>query len=327
MEFQGKRIGHNPAKTLEQAAQPARVTVAVVSFIPFISGYYAESLKVLQVCLESIWENTAGDYDLLVFDNASCAEVRHYLLEAHRQGRIQYLWLSDRNLGKSGAWNILFGGAPGEYLAYADSDIYHYPGWLPALVHVLETFPNAGMVTGIPMWSPEEFSTSTISWAQSTPGVRLERGRYLPWEDYWRHARSLGRSEADARTHYDSSQNLCIVHQGQRYYVGAGHFQFLARRKVLQSILPLPSDRPMGQVRSIDIALNERGFLRLSTPQWWVQHLGNSLEALDRRPANEPPRVAADALQADKRTPSPWKPARKLLLWLHRKTFEMLYRS
>ena len=83
------RVGQNPAKSIDHVPQPERVTVAILTYIPFLSGYYAESLEVLKTCLGSLWENTSRPYDLLVFDNASCPEVRGFLEEAHRQGKIQ----------------------------------------------------------------------------------------------------------------------------------------------------------------------------------------------------------------------------------------------
>ena len=42
------RIGQNPARFVEKVAQPAEITVAVVSCIPFLSGYYEQSLDVLK---------------------------------------------------------------------------------------------------------------------------------------------------------------------------------------------------------------------------------------------------------------------------------------
>ena len=48
------RLGQNPAKSIEHVPQPQPVTVAVVSYIPFLSGYYAEGLAVLKACLESL---------------------------------------------------------------------------------------------------------------------------------------------------------------------------------------------------------------------------------------------------------------------------------
>lgn len=318
------RVGQNPAKSIDFVAQPEKVTVAVISYIPTLGGYYTESLDVLKVCLGSIWENTRIPYDLLVFDNASCSEVCDYLRDSHAQGDIQYLVLSEKNLGKAGAWNFVFGAAPGKFVAYADSDVYHYPGWLSPQIELLEEFPKSGMVTGMPMWTPAEFSTATANWAEKNPDVILARGKFLPWEDYWQHAQSLGAEEWKAREHYESVEDVTILHEGQRYYIGAAHFQFVARKEALQRVLPIPSKRPMGQVRLLDIALNEHGYLRLCTPDWWVQHMGNTLQAEFKTGGSE---------SHQKATPDGshrfwgFKPVRKIVNWLYHRTFEILYRD
>jgi hypothetical protein len=323
------RLGQNPAKSIEQVAQPQRITVAVVTYIPFTHGYYAQSLDILKYCLSSIWEHTELPYDLLVFDNASCPEVRAYLQEAHTQGKIQFLVLSERNIGKSGAWNFIFSAAPGEIVAYADSDIYFYPGWLSALVHILESVPNVGMVTGMPLLNPETYFTSTRTWAEATPEASLEHGRLLPWEDYWRHAGTLGSDESKARVFYDQHESYRLTLRGEQYYLGAGHFQFVAPRAALQAALPLPSQRPMGQVRALDETLNHLGYLRLSTPQWWVQHLGNNLEGWQPLFGSLPPHSAVQSPKASQQAGGfwAWKPVRTVLLRLYDHIFRILYKS
>ncbi len=317
------RVGQNPAKFIKQVHQPAKVTVATIVYIPLLSGYFEQSLEILRFCLNSIWENTDQPYDLMVFDNASCLEVRHYLHEMQEQGRIQYLLLSEENVGKAGAWNIIFGAAPGEIIAYADSDVFYYPRWLSAQLSVLEEFPNVGMVTGMPMWSPEEFSTSTIQWAEDHPEVELEQGNFISWDDHWRHARSLGGEEKRVRKFFSKVEDIRLHYQNKHYYVGAGHFQFVGYKKALQSVLPIPNERPMGQVRLLDVAINERGLLRLSTPEWWVQHLGNRLsegEIMNRE---------AETSLKERENNRPWilrwQLAEDFLYWIYHRLFEFLH--
>ena len=319
------RVGQNPAKFVDHVAQPAQTTVATVTYIPMLSGYYAESLDVFKLMLDSLHQHADLLFDLMVFDNASCPEVRGYLQEAQQRGEIQYLVLSEQNIGKAGAWNHLFGAAPGEYLVYADSDVYFYPGWLSAQIKVLETFPKAGMVTGMPMLTPEQFSTSTVSWAEANPDVDFARGDSFPWEDFWRHAGSIGSSEEKARDFYRENPSLRIQHQGQTYYIGASHFQFAARTSVLKEVLPIPSQRPMGQVRLLDVAVNERGYLRLCTDQWYVQHIGNTMPGEDFF-AGE---VHQPNKQSKKRRRSLWQigPLRKIMQWVYERTFDVLYRG
>ena len=113
------RAGHNPARYIEDVIQPAPITITLVNFIPYLIGFYEQSLQVLQASIDSLWENTPQPFDLLVFDNHSCPEVRVYLLEAHQKGLIQYLVLSEKNIGKMSAWNLMFSAAQG----------VHIPNW------------------------------------------------------------------------------------------------------------------------------------------------------------------------------------------------------
>jgi glycosyltransferase involved in cell wall biosynthesis len=319
------RVGQNPIKAVEKIAPPARVTMVVISYIPFLGGYYAESLDILKLCLQSLQANTEGEYDVMVFDNGSCAEVRDYLLSEYSEGGIQYLTLSERNLGKPAAWNSALLAAPGEFVAYADSDVYFYPGWLQASLAALNEFPQAGMVTAMPILVPEKYSTATLKWAKKQAGVKTERGQLLPWDDFWRHARSLGDEEQQARSFYDENEAIKIGYKKKSYYVGAAHFQFTARKSALQTVLPIPADRPMGQVRLLDEAMNAEGFLRLSIPSWHVQHLGNTMPEpgdLIGPSAIAPPK---------KRTGRPgiwrWPPLRRLLKWLNGWSFDRLHRT
>jgi glycosyltransferase involved in cell wall biosynthesis len=271
------RVGQNPAKSIEQVPQPERVTVAVVSYIPFLSGYYAESLEVLKACLGSIWENTPKPYDLMLFDNASCPEVRAFLQDAHQQGKLQYLVLSDKNIGKGGAWNFIFSAAPGEVIAYSDSDVYFSPGWLERSLEVLESYPKVGMLTARPLRSSEEFYTSTLEWARQTPGVDLVKGQFISWETYQEHNDSMGADPKEARVWFDEGYEWRAVYNQICVHLGAAHFQFLGPKAALQSMTPFKMDRPMGQVRALDQKLNEAGYLRLCLPDPYVKHMGNRL--------------------------------------------------
>lgn len=310
------RVGQNPAKSTKEVPQPRTVTVALVTYIPFLSGFYAQSLDILKACLDSLWQKTQIDYDLLVFDNASCAEVRAYLSSAHQQGKIQYLVFSEQNIGKGGAWNFIFQAAPGEIIAYADSDISFSPGWLAVSLKILDSFPNAGMVTARPMRSPEEFYTNSLEWARQAKDISLENGVFIDWEDYRQHVFSLGTNETEAREWYESRTDWRVTRDNISALISAAHFQFSAKKAVLQQFVPFNMDRPMGQVRMLDERLNDAGYLRLCTTTTYVQHMGN--------------RITEDGQLAQKsrRTGSQKKLSnipvvRRTLLWIYDRIFEL----
>ncbi len=270
------RKGQNPAKFVNQVAKPQLVTVALLNYIPFLSGFYAEALDVLKVSMESMRNQAGLPFDLLVFDNGSCSEVRDFLVSEKEAGRIQYLLLSGANMGKGGAWNIMLAGSPGEIIAYTDSDVLFYPQWLSRSVELLKTYPNVGMVTGRPFRTNPEYHSSTRAWAEQNATV--EAGCFIPWETFWEFNRSLGQDEAENRKIYAETQDWKINYKGLSAIAGASHWQFTAYKSVLQQFLPFDMDRPMGQVKQLDQRMNEKGLLRLMLPDPLTMNLSNTTD-------------------------------------------------
>ena len=272
------RKGQNPAKSVDQVVKPQRITVALLNYIPFLSGFYAEALDVLKASLSSMRTDAGLPFDLLVFDNGSCDEVRDFLAAEKSAGRIQYLLLSEKNMGKGGAWNIIFAGSPGEIISYTDSDVLFYPKWLSRSVEILETFPDVGMVTGRPFRTNADLYQATLDWARRDGSVKLESGQFIPWETFWEFNRSLGQEESTNRELYAASLDWRITYKGLTAFVGASHWQFTAYKSALQQFIPFDMDKPMGQVRQLDQRLNSSGLLRLMVSDPLTMNLSNTVD-------------------------------------------------
>ncbi len=271
------RKGINPVKQLNTVEKPQRVTAAVLNHIPFLDGFYADMLNVLDMSLTSLRENAGMDFDLLVYDNGSCPEARTYLLSEFDHGKIQTLILSDRNMGKGGAWNVMLQAAPGEIVAYADNDVLYHEGWLRESVKVLDTYPNVGMVTSRPYHSIPELYSASLDWAEGNSDVKVEKGNLINPDWIREFLQSLERTEEEILEDINQ-EDARLTFRGVSTFCGASHWQFLAWKKVLQEFLPIDLSKPLGQVLRLDKMVNDRGYLRLMTDKPYVMNLSNTVE-------------------------------------------------
>ncbi|MFN8384138.1 MAG: glycosyltransferase family A protein [Anaerolineales bacterium] len=315
------RKGQNPAKFVKDVARPERVTVALLNYIPFLSGFYAETLDVLKVSLESMRKDAGLPFDLMVFDNGSCPEVREYLVKEKEEGRIQYLILSEKNMGKGGAWNVMLAGAPGEIIAYTDADVLFSPNWLSRSVELLETFPNVGMVTARPFRTSPELYTSTQEWAKKN--ATLDEGQFIPWETFLEFNLSLGQTEEENKKVYAETSDWRIQYKGVTALAGASHWQFTAYKSTLGQFLPFDMDKPMGQVRQLDKRMNDAGLLRLMVSDPLAMNMSNTLGYL--RGELGKGQVKSKKGKGFARRVLEFAPIKKMLLAVYNKIFSWYY--
>lgn len=272
------RIGQNPSRIDAFAYSPEEIGLASLVFIPHLEGYFAESLSILRAHLESLLKNTNQSFDLLVFDNGSCREVKELLHQLQQKGWIRWLVSSDVNLGKTGALNWIISSLPNPILGYSDFDVFFREGWLESSLAILKGFDDTGIVTAQPCFYDILGGKSKV-----TKKI-LESGQV---EDYYpeewvvdEYCRGINASE-NLRFHYLKTP-LKIVNnsKGLKAVLGASHMQFIAYRDVLQKILPLPATRGLSpeEDRVLNQRIDDLGRLHLSSTYPFVVHMGNRID-------------------------------------------------
>lgn len=274
------RTGANPAKAGIPAYSPQELGVALIVYIPFTEGYFTHSLELFKYQIASIRATTTRPYDLLVFDNGSCSQVVEQLQSLHKQGEIDWLILSQHNLGKAGAWNWIFSAMPNELICYSDSDVLFRHGWLEASLKILGTFSQAGMVAAFPNFFD-------VMQGQSKANIKLQTDESCDFDEYWpskeivdQYCISIGATDEQAAKFYKKPLPAVTKREsGIRAVIGASHMQFLTSRNVARQVVPLPASKGLlrSETMGFDYKIDELGYLHLSTLEPYVYHMGNTL--------------------------------------------------
>lgn len=281
------RLGTNPSRGKTLDFTPSRVTVAVLVYEPNQLGYFQHRLDVTKLTINSIIKNTEKPFELLVFDNGSCEEMVSHLKTLHESGQIDTLVLSRQNIGKLNAlWRIAHL-AQGEVIAYTDDDVYHLPGWLPAHLEVLGTYPKVGAVTGFYIKQRVAMSSEkTLEWVaqeEAANNLTVERGQLIPqkWEEEYMD--NSGRTLERYQSEVARLEDVVVTFKGLKAWVSAHHFQVLTPKKVLIEILSEMleegwSDQMMGRMVEMDDRMDDKGYLRLTTYVQTMRLLGNTID-------------------------------------------------
>jgi glycosyltransferase involved in cell wall biosynthesis len=274
------RQGQNPAKMGLKAYQPKRLGMALLSYIPNQEGFFKNSLEILKYQIASIHSATS-DFDLLVFDNGSCPEVREELLRLYSSDLIHILFLSHFNIGKVGAINWLLSAMPNEWVCYSDGDMFFRPGWFDCSVDIFEAFPSAGLVFAQPtLFDTLRGTGHAYHLLEGDARYTLSQA-IVPAKSVREYALGFGLTAEMEKKLLKTP--VCLVEEnasGVRAIVGGGHNQFLVRSKVARQIIPLPTQLALSPIE--DSAFNRRvddlDLLQLSTVEAFTFHVGNRLD-------------------------------------------------
>ena len=112
---------------------PPRVTVVIPNW---------NGKRFLNLCLSSLQRQSFEDFETILVDNGSTDASVDFTKRHFADVRVVPL---ERNLGFSAAVNTGILVSEAEYVALLNNDTETHPGWLEALVHAAESYPQAGL--------------------------------------------------------------------------------------------------------------------------------------------------------------------------------------
>jgi hypothetical protein len=304
--------------------------IALLSYIPNQEGFFAFSLDVLKYQIASIHAGTS-DFDLLVFDNGSCPEVREELHGLQKSGLIHFLFQSEVNIGKVGAINWILSAMPNDLICYSDGDMFFRPRWFESSLAILDAFPSTGLVFA----QPTLFDTLRGTGQAQQQFEMDERYRLsdliVPAESVHEYAWGFGLSvEKEKELVQTPVRVIEEKASGVRAIIGGAHNQFLVRREIAHRIVPLPTQFALSPIE--DSAFNRRvddlGLLQLSTFDPYTFHVGNRLDDWTRCEIENlglEDALAVTGRQRDRSLPASSSPAKPRILALLRRLSRVVY--
>ena len=166
-------------------------------------------------------------------------------------------------------------------------DVYFEKGWLDATLDIMNTYPKAGMVSAIPTIDKSiDHYENTLKGIKESKEIIITSGNSLIPDNYIEaHRLSLGKTVESYMANIKDRIDTKITLNGINAYVCAQDFQFTTRKEIITKVLPLvvtnkniyydPIYSPVFESK-----LDKLGFWRLSTEQYLIHHMGNSLKDL-----------------------------------------------
>jgi GT2 family glycosyltransferase len=198
----------------------------------------------LEACLKAVLCQDYANFDVIVVDNGSVDGSPG--LVAERFPQVQLI-RNERNLGFAGGNNAALRATEAEILALLNQDTEVQPGWLAALVHGLETLPDAGIAGSKIL----DMDGRTLQHA----------GGYV--QHPWALGQHFGHGQQD-RGQYDDPRQVEFV-------TGAA---MAFKRQVLSDIGELDEDFYPGYFEDVDFCYRARsaGYAVWYTPEAIVHH-------------------------------------------------------
>lgn len=266
------RIGENPNRHAQAQGYKPFVASAV-THLPNFEGYHEHRFEVVKTSLTTMRENAGLDCDILIWDNGSCPEFRDWLLDEYKPTGVVLSPNVGLTSGRAGLLRIV---PPTTIIGLADDDMYYYPNWFKASVDLMKQFPNVGQVSGWPVRTQMRWGNrTTLEWARRY--AVLELGKFIPEQWDRDFCTSIGR-EWDFHVHYTKKDmDKRITYQGHQAYAVAHHCQFVCKAENLVEILR-QNKEAMSDDKVLDNAVDGAGYLRLTTIDRYVRHIGNVLD-------------------------------------------------
>ncbi len=270
------RIGSNPHKDKINEKTNYTHQVIIPVYIPNQEGYFEDSFKIVEFCLQSLFNTTHDKTFITIVNNGSCLEVKQYLDELFLTCKIHEI-IHTENIGKVNAILKGLAGNKIELVTISDADVLFLSGWQKETVKVLNHLPKAGVVGIVPQFNTYRTNCNNMIWDNlfnpklkflpvKNPNALIRFYDSIGWKRdynpaYLKFALSL-----------EVSNNFSVI-------VGSGHFVATYRKDIFENLISYIGYKMGGDSEKyLDEIPLHKNYWRVTTSNNFAYHMGNTIE-------------------------------------------------
>lgn len=270
------RIGKNPNIKIQIDQSDYIHQIIMPVYIPNEEGYFADALKILKICLSSLFNTIHNKTYITIVNNGSCDNVKKYLDELFLEKKINELIHTD-NVGKINAVLKGLSGNNIELVTITDADVMFLSDWQIKTVEVFQKIPKAGVVGIVPQFRMYKYNSSNIIF----DNFFKKQLKFIPIKNQnglIHFYESIGWGKEYNQDYLKFG--LGLEYDDFKCFVGAGHFVATYKKDVFQEINTFIGGKKVAGLGEayIDNKALEKDYWRLTTHDNYAYHMGNTHE-------------------------------------------------
>jgi hypothetical protein len=269
------RIGNNPHKDKAIAQSVYLHQVIIPVYIPHQDEYFKDSLKILQLCLQSLLNTVHHKTYITIVNNGSCKMVMEYLDKVYNEGKIQEL-IHTENIGKINAVLKGLAGNNIELVTIADADVLFLDNWQEATTKVFRALPKVGVVGVVPQFNMFKSKSGTIIF----DNLFNEKLKFIPIQSPGGLIHFYDSIGWDRNYNKDYLEyGLGLEHNDVTVFIGSGHFVATYKKQMFQEMKTYLNYKLGGDSENyLDTVPLKYDYWRVTTYDNYAFHMGNVYE-------------------------------------------------
>ncbi len=269
------RIGYNPHKDKETTHANYLHQIVIPVYIPNLEGYFKDSFRILQLCINSLLESIHEKTFVTIINNGSCLEIQNYLDNLYGTHKIHEI-IHTENIGKLNAVIKGISGNNIPYVTIADSDVLFCSNWQEETMKIFHGFKRSGVVGITPQFKMYEANCGNVL-VENYFSKQLKFSKVEQPFELEKFYESLGWTKEYNPDYL--KYNLSIENSKCKALIGAGHFVATYHKSLFAQIPTFFGFKMGGDTEGyLDRISLENGLWRLTTTGNFAFHMGNAFE-------------------------------------------------